>query len=105
MLTGVVVVRRAFAEAHPQAVSDFLDDYAASVAFVNSETEAAAELIGKFDIVPAAVAARALPACNIVYIDGDEMEEKLSGYLGVLFAQNPKAVGGKLPEADFYFKR
>ena len=105
MLTGVVVVRRAFAEAHPDAVASFLDDYRASVEFVNGDTAAAAELVGKFDIVPAAVAAKALPACNIVFIEGDEMEAKLSGYLSVLFEQNPKAVGGKLPAEDFYYKR
>ena len=105
LLTGVVVVRRAFAEEHPDAVAAFLDDYAESVAFVNSNVEAAAELIGKYEIVPAAVAARALPACNITFIEGEEMREKLSGYLSVLFSQNPKAVGGKLPGDDFYFKR
>ena len=67
--------------------------------------EAAAELVGKYEIVPAAVAARALPACNITFIEGEEMQEKLSGYLSVLFSQNPKAVGGKLPGDDFYYKR
>ena len=105
LLTGVVVVRREYAQAHPEAVAAFLDDYAASVAFVNSDTAAAAELVGKHEIVPAAVAARALPACNIVMIEGEEMRQKLSGYLGVLFEANPKAVGGKLPAEDFYYKR
>ena len=105
MLTGVVVVRRAFAEENPEAVASFLDDYKASVEFVNGDVAAAAELVGKFDVVPAAVAAKAIPACNIVFIEGDEMETKLSGYLSVLFSQNPKAVGGKLPAEDFYYKR
>jgi NitT/TauT family transport system substrate-binding protein len=31
------------------------------------------------------------------------MKEKLSGYLQVLFDANPKSVGGKLPEDDFYY--
>ena len=42
-------------------------------------------------------------ACNIVLIDGEEMQNKLGGYLGELFNQNPASVGGKLPEADFYY--
>ena len=105
LLTGVVVVRRAFAEEHPDAVNAFLDDYAASVAFVNGNVEAAAELVGKYEIVPAAVAVRAIPACNITFIEGDEMQQKLSGYLETLFAQNPKSVGGKLPDEAFYYKR
>lgn len=105
LLTGVVVARRDFVEANPEAVSAFLEHYKASVEFVNSDVEAAAALVGKYDIVPEAVAAKALPACNIAFIEGDEMQQKLSGYLSVLLEQNPKAVGGALPGDDFYYKR
>ena len=31
------------------------------------------------------------------------MKEALSGYLKVLFEQNPNSVGGKLPGDDFYY--
>ena len=53
----------------------------------------------------AALAQKALPECNIVFIEGDEMKEKLSGYLSVLFEQNPQSVGGALPDDAFYFSR
>ncbi len=53
--------------------------------------------------MPAAVAQKAIPACNIVCITGADMQQKLSGYLNVLFEQNPKAVGGALPADDFYY--
>ena len=53
-------------------------------------------------IIKAAVAEKAIPACNITYIDGEEMKEALLGYLEILFELNPKAVGGKLPGEDFY---
>ena len=59
--------------------------------------------VGKYDIVPAAVAVKAIPECNITYIDGEEMKEKLSGYLDSLYQQNPAAVGGALPADEFYF--
>ena len=65
--------------------------------------EDAAALIEKYDIVPSAVAVRAVPECNIVFITGDEMKQKLSGYLAVLLEQNPKSVGGALPADDFYY--
>lgn len=103
LITGVVIARADFVEQHPEAVKDFLQRYEASVDFVNENTEAAAELVGAYDIVPAAVAQKALPACNIVYIDGTDMKERLAGYLGVLFEQNPKAVGGTLPGDSFYY--
>lgn len=65
--------------------------------------EDAAALIEKYDIVPAAVAVQAVPHCNITFVAGDEMKQKLSGYLAVLFDQNPKSVGGALPADDFYY--
>ncbi|MBR6270836.1 MAG: ABC transporter substrate-binding protein [Lachnospiraceae bacterium] len=103
LLTGVAIVRKEFAEAHPEELQSFMAAYAQSVEFVNSNNAEAAALIGAKDIVPEGVALKALPYCNIVCITGDEMKEMLSEYLGVLFEQNPKAVGGQLPDYDFYF--
>ena len=105
LITGVVVARTEFIEQNPEAVSAFLEHYKASVDFVNANTSEAAALVEQYDIVPAAVAEKALPACNIAFIDGSAMKEKLSGYLTVLFEQNPKAVGGALPADEFYYNR
>ena len=103
MITGAIVVRGEFAEQNPEAVQQFMADCAESVAFVQQNTDAAAELIGAFDIVPAAVAAKALPGCNIVFVSGEEMRAQLSGYLNELFSQDPTAVGGAVPGEDFYY--
>lgn len=105
LLTGVVIARKEFVEANPAAVEAFMKQYEESVAYVNENVEDAAALIEKYDIVPAAVAVRAVPNCNITFITGDEMKQKLSGYLSVLFEQNPKSVGGALPADDFYYIR
>lgn len=105
LITGVVVARSEFVKQNPQAVSAFLDHYKTSVDYVNANTKDAAALVGKYDIVPAAVAEKALPECNITFIEGSEMKEKLSGYLSVLFGQNPKSVGGALPADAFYYSR
>ncbi|PWM21518.1 MAG: sulfonate/nitrate/taurine transporter substrate-binding protein [Oscillospiraceae bacterium] len=103
LLTGVVVARADYIDAHPQELAAFLSGYDESVGFVNTETEQAAALIEEYGIVAAPVAQAALPYCNIVLIQGAEMKEKLSGYLNVLFEQNPKAVGGSLPDDAFYY--
>ena len=105
LLTGVVVARTTFVEEHPEVVSAFLDHYQESVDYVNSNVEEAAQLVGQYEIVTAEVAQKALPECNIVFIEGAEMKEKLSGYLSVLFEQNPQSVGGALPDDAFYFSR
>ncbi len=103
LITGVVVARKEFAENNGAALADFLAKYESSVKFVQSDNDGAAALIGKYDIVPEAVAKKALPACNIVFISGNDMKNKLSGYLQVLFDSDPKSVGGKLPADDFYY--
>ena len=57
------------------------------------------------DIIPAEVAAKAIPECSIVFMEGDEMQTILSGYLNTLNEQNPETIGGQLPDEDFYYKR
>ena len=103
MITGIAVVRSAFAEENPEAVARFLADYAQSVKFAQEDVEGAAQLIGKFDIFEAGPAQKALPFCNIVFIDGEAMKARLGGYLEALMAQDPAAVGGALPGDDFYY--
>ena len=109
LLTGVVVARKDVVEENPAAIDAFLADYAQSVEWVNANTADAAALIGDYGIVDAAVAEKALPACNIVCITGAEMKEKLSGYLQVLFEEDHSSVGAQagddagLPGDDFYY--
>ena len=103
LITGAAIVRTEFAEKNPEAVATFLEKYAQSVDYVNANIDEAAALIEKYDIVPAAVAKKAIPSCHIVCIRGSEMKEKLSGYLKVLFDTDPASVGGKLPEDTFYY--
>lgn len=103
LITGVVALRREFAESHPEAVEAFVQDYAASVEWVNQNVSDAAALIGAYGIVDAAVAEKALPYCNIVCLTGQEMVDKLSGYLQVLADADDAAVGGQMPRDDFFY--
>lgn len=105
LVTGVTIVRTAFLEEHPEAVEAFLEEHAASVSKAETDPDATAELIAKYGIIEKApVAKKALPACNVVCITGEEMQTALEGYLTTLYDLNPEAVGGDLPAADFYLK-
>lgn len=103
LITGVLVVRTEFADAHPERLAAFLDEYRASTEYVNAHIPEAAQLVEKFGIVPAAIAEKALPYCNITYLAGADMRPIMQGYLQVLFAQNPKAIGGAVPDDGFYY--
>lgn len=102
-ITAGLVVRREFAEAHPQALAAFLSDYAASTQYANDHVSETAQLVEQYDIVKAAVAEKAIPYCNIVCLSGSDMIPALKGYLQVLFDQNPASVGGAIPGDDFYY--
>ena len=103
MITGIAVARAAFVDENPEAVARFMADYADSVKFAQDDVEGAANLIGQFDIFEAGPARKALPFCNIVFIDGADMKDRLGGYLAALLDQDPAAVGGALPDDDFYY--
>lgn len=104
LVTGVTIVRNEFLEEHEGAVRLFMEDHEASAEYANAETAAAAELVAAQGIIEkAAVAQEAIPFCNIVYIEGEEMKTALSGYLNVLAGQNAEFIGGSLPEDDFYY--
>lgn len=104
LVMGAFAVRKEFYEKNPQVVKDFLAEYKTSVAYTNEHVEEAAALSGKYEIIAEAVAKKAIPACNIVYVDGDEMKTMTESFLKVLYEADAKSVGGKLPTAEFYLK-
>ncbi|MDE6387448.1 MAG: ABC transporter substrate-binding protein [Lachnospiraceae bacterium] len=104
LVTGVTVVRNTFLEEHKTAVDKFLEEHAASAAYANEHVEEAAELVAAAGIIEKApVAVKAMPKCNITYIDGGDMMNALEGYLSVLCEQDAASVGGGLPGEDFYY--
>ena len=104
LVTGVTVVRNDFLEKNPEAVETFLSEHKASTEATVSDPDTAAQLIDQAGIIEKPeIAKKALPYCNITYIDGVEMKTALSGYLSVLFEQDPASVGGALPGDDFYY--
>lgn len=104
LITGVTVVRKEYAEAHPDVIEAFLSDYAKSVEAANTDLDGTAALCEEQGVVAkAAIAKKALPNCNIVFQTGSELKANVSAYLQVLYDADPTSVGGTLPEADFYF--
>lgn len=104
LMMGCVIARTDFVENNQQAVQKFLAEYKTSIETVKANVEDAATLCETYQIIPkAALAKAAIPNCGLDYVSGSIMKEKLSGYLKVLFDYNPAAIGGALPEDDFYY--
>ena len=103
LITGCLIARSEVLEKYKEAVESFLSLYSSSVNWVNSNNAEASLLIEKYGIIKAAVAAKALPYCNIVCMRGEEMKKALNIYYNSLYSLNPKSVGGSIPSEEIYF--
>ena len=101
---GCVIVRNEFLEKHPEEVATFITKLEASIKYANEKAVDTGVLCEKYGIVPkAALAAKAIPNCNLTVIKGADMKKTIEGYFGVLFAANPTSIGGAVPDEGFYY--
>ena len=106
LVMGCVVARTAFIQEHPELVEQFLAEYEASIHYMKDEVNSAsaAEYVAQFGITAnAAIAAKAIPQCNLTYLAGEEMRTAIQGYYEVLFTADPAAIGGGNPDDAFYY--
>lgn len=103
LVQGCVVVRKEFAEANQSAVAAFLDEYGASIEALTADVEGTAAKIESTGVfAKAAVAAKAIPNCNVCFITGEDMKAALSEFLNIMYGVAPASVGGAVPGDDFY---
>ena len=103
---GCLVARTDYIAEHPQEVEDFLEAYGASIEFMAdpANLDQAAALAAQYGITPSeAVAAAAIPQCNLTFLTGQEMHSVLESYYTVLFQAAPDSIGGGLPYDSFYY--
>ncbi|MDL2302225.1 ABC transporter substrate-binding protein [Lachnospiraceae bacterium OttesenSCG-928-D06] len=104
MVTGVTVVRTAFLEENEEAVRSFMEQHKNSSQAINTDVEKGAKRCVEEGIIAnEVIAEKAIPECNITYIDGMEMKKALSNYLKVIGEQNIESIGGSIPKDDFYY--
>ena len=81
----------------------FLAEYGASIEALTTDIEGTAAKIESTGIfTKAAVAAKAIPNCNVCFITGEEMKAALSEFLTIMHGVAPASVGGAIPGDDFY---
>jgi NitT/TauT family transport system substrate-binding protein len=104
LVQGCVVVRTEFLEQYPEAVKAFLEAYQASIEFLNANPAESGQMIEANGIfAKAAIAQKAIPKCNVRYMDGSDMKSAMNVYLSALYAINPNSIGGAMPADDFYY--
>jgi len=101
-----LVVKADFASQHPEIMTKFLQEYADSIDWVNKNPAEAGELVKKQDIgIPADVAAAAIPRCNLRYMSAVDAKPSVEKFLQILLDFSPDTIGGKLPDAKFYYQK
>lgn len=104
LVQGCVVVRREFLEKNPETVKAFMNEYKASIEYLSKDIDSASQMIVENGIFTnAGVAKKALPNCNVCFLDGAAMKSAMETYLGILFGIAPASIGGKLPVDNFYY--
>lgn len=104
LVQGCVVVRTEFLEKYPEAVKAFLEAYKASIEYLNANPAESGQMIEQNGIfAKAAIAQKAIPKCNVRYMDGEEMKAAMNVYLSALYQINPNSIGGAMPGDDFYY--
>ncbi|MGM9636422.1 MAG: ABC transporter substrate-binding protein [Eubacteriales bacterium] len=105
LMQGCIVVRTEWAEAHPAELAKFLEEYKASVEFVISSPAEAAPMVETYFGTAAAVAEKAIPRCNLTYLDGEEMKAQLQKLYDVLIGIPSASIGDKVPDDSFYYTK
>lgn len=119
---GCVVARKAFIDSNPDGVKAFLHDARGSVEKVNTDAVASGAKMVEQKIVDETLFAvpsdtpekkqaaaktqkvnDVIGRCNIVFIEGAQMQLIAEENYKVLFAADPASVGGELPTAALYY--
>lgn len=105
LVQGCVVVRTEFANQYPGSVKEFLKEYKSSIEALNSDPATNSAYIKEFGIFANdKVAAKAIPNCNIAYLDGSEMKTAMSGFLEAMYSVAPASIGNAIPNDNFYYE-
>lgn len=103
---GVMIARADFIKEHPDEIESFLEDYLESVTFVNTEPVEAAQMMAEVGLFEKAeIAEKAIPNAHIVWEQGQEARNDLEAFYNILKDENPKAIGGNLPDESFYYNK
>lgn len=106
LVQGCVVVRKEFADTHPDIIKEFLNQYEASISFLSENDADIAGVIESSGVfAKGAIAAKALPNCNLCFIVGDDMKAPMDAFLNIMFQTQPASIGGAIPADDFYYTK
>ena len=99
------MAKKSVIQSNRKMVEQLISGYEASTRWVNKNTDSAARLIVKYNILPNYdVALNAIPRSNLKFIRAKGIRMQIEEYLNVFYKMNPDIIGGKIPDEDFIYQ-
>lgn len=98
-----IVAKKSLLKSNPELIQNFIIRLEESISWVNSNPQQAGELGKRVNLgIDGSIIEKSIERLNLQFSPAKEARENLHLYFNILFESNPKSVGGKIPEADFY---
>lgn len=99
-----LVVKSSLLESDSEFVQAFLEKVSANADWIIDNAAAAGQIITDNEgTMPITLTQAVVEKCNIEYVSAEAAKSDIIDYLTVLMNFNAQSIGGKLPDADFYY--
>lgn len=101
---SVIVARTEYINENPDIISEFMVFSEVSINYLSANLEKACNFLvekGYFEATD--IAYLALPACNTVFMEGEEMKTAVKAMYETLYAADPAAIGGAIPDDGIFY--
>lgn len=101
---GVVVARTEYIEQNPEYIEQFLSQNEVSLNFLNVDgTQGPSFLLNNNYFSTLEIAQACIPACNLVFMKGEDMKPEIKGVFDVFYGVDPASVGGAIPDDSIFY--
>lgn len=100
---GVVIARTEYIEQNPEYIETFLFQNEVALNYLSSEDNQGLNFLyenGYFSSFE--TAQRSIPACNLVFMRGEDMKPGIKNTFDVLYGVDPASVGGAIPDDGIF---
>lgn len=87
-----------------ETINQFNTEYKEAIKWVNNNPKKAAEIAEKYMDIKKDITESSTPRLNLKYKKALEIKEEIKNYFEILEANNPKTIGGDIPDENFYLQ-
>ncbi|GAU78797.1 ABC transporter substrate-binding protein [Fusibacter sp. 3D3] len=101
-----LMVKNTVIEAYPEVVDAFIAKLEESCTWVNENPKEAGAYAEELELgTPTPIIVKAMEGLNIWHENAYEHKDSLEMFYDILLKASPEAIGGKLPDEGFYYKK